>query len=154
MKGVSRKSTKEDKFMDVAREDAERTVEGYRRGVHTCKECGRVSISLSGCKAFRDKVRSLLSKEVPDFKEGGLVDGYCPDCQWDKFGIALDITVIVSVVRCGEESPSQTVERVKARLERLGGLPFTIEGFRRVHTMDSKWNPRWAEAVKKVSGEV
>ena len=57
----------------AAKEDADRILEGYRKGGHTCKECGRVFISLCGCEVFRDKVRALLSKELPGFEWFGAV---------------------------------------------------------------------------------
>lgn len=132
--------TRKTEYMnDLARQDADRIMEGYRKGGHTCRECGRVAVCVGGCKEFNDKVKSLLAKEGVSLAFDGdwIIDGYCPDCRWEKRGLGLDIEVIVRVTRGGKESVNEIIERLKSRLEDLG-LSFEIEGFTRRHLIEER----------------
>jgi hypothetical protein len=124
---------------DVARRGAENILEGYRKGGHTCQECGRVSVWIGGFEEYKNKVKSLLlEKGVQiDFEEDWIFDGLCRDCRWRKLGTGLDVRIMVQVTREGKESVIEIIEGVKSRLEGLG-LPFKITGVERVHRREER----------------
>jgi len=82
-------------------------IEGYKKGGHTCVNCGQVSIPLIGmAEEFRSRVRDLVVREVGrEVKVGLCEDGYCPDCRWEKFGTGLDVHIVVRMSKDGQEPP-------------------------------------------------
>lgn len=128
-----------EKQEEVVREIASRIIEGCRKGVNTCTNCGQVSIPL-WCMAeeFKPRVKDLVVKELGhEVKVGLCVDGYCEDCRWDKFGAGLDVGVVVRMAKDGEESPGEIVGRLTLQLKSLG-VTFRVKGFARRYLREDR----------------